>query len=115
MGGKTHATSHLMSSFFPNQCSTLLYNFTNAPSTQAQEAILYAATYLPYQPEWSAVSHTNHSSLWVRIPFTAAVVYSREILWVHLAVEPISAIIPNLPLNVWYLDEGTLVGSPEDL
>ena len=30
-------------------------------------------------------------------------------------VERIRAEVPGLTLNVWYLDDGTLMGSPEDL
>ena len=30
-------------------------------------------------------------------------------------VERIRAEVPGLTLNAWYLDDGTLMGSPEDL
>ena len=33
----------------------------------------------------------------------------------HPIVERIKREVPNLLVNVWYLDDGTLCGSPEDL
>ena len=36
-------------------------------------------------------------------------------LSLHPLVEHIKAEVPGLALNAWYLDDGTLVGSPEDL
>ena len=36
-------------------------------------------------------------------------------LSLHPLVERIKADAPGLALNAWYLDDGTLVGSPEDL
>ena len=36
-------------------------------------------------------------------------------LTLHPIVECIRAEVPDLALNAWYLDEGTLVGSPENL
>ena len=36
-------------------------------------------------------------------------------LTLHPLIEKIKTEVPNLPLNVWYLDDGTLMGSPEEL
>ena len=54
--------------------------------------------------------------------FTAAVVCSRWIHWparfaltLHPIIKRIKAEVPFLALNAWYLDDGTLVGSPGDL
>ena len=33
----------------------------------------------------------------------------------HPLIEKISAEVPGLSLNAWYLDDGVLVGQPEDL
>ena len=65
----------------------------------------------------------SHSYSWVRPLSAVVVVCSRGIVWahsvlpltIHLLIDKIKAELPGLTLNVWYLDDGTLMGHPDDL
>ena len=77
---------------------------------------------LPFLLGLNHVISVNPSFTWVRTPFSAAVVRSREIHWVlwglpclSIHFERMNVEVPGLALNAWYLDDGILFGSPEDL
>ena len=120
-----HATSQLMSSIPPHQGWTLLLDFSNAfncidrgsmfaeirrriPSLSAWMESCYSS-----QPLLYLGSNTIHSCSGVQQgdplgPLGFA-------LTLHPLVERIKAEVPNLVLNAWYLDDGTLMGCPDDL
>ena len=120
-----HSVSQLMSSETPEHCWTLLLDFSNAFNSINRESMFVEVrrASLLCQRGWSSVTPPNLFSTWVQTPSTAAVGCSKRTLLdplgfslaLHPVVEHIRTEVPGLVLNAWYLDDGTLMGSPEDL
>ena len=121
-----HATSHLLSSLPDEQHWTLMLDFTNAFNNISREAMFVEfRSCLPGPSAWMESCYscqpflhlgkdTIHSCCGVQQgdplgPLGFA-------LTLHPIVERIKAEVRyTLALNAWYLDDGTLIGSPKDL
>ena len=73
----------------------------------------------PWQLGWSRVTLASPYSIWAMTHFAAVVGYKKGPLGFALTLQPLieklKASVAGLGLNVWYLDDGTLMGSPGDL
>ena len=120
-----HATSHLMSSSPADQHWTLLLDFSNAFNNISREAMFMELRQrLPGLSVWMESCYSCQPFLHLGedcIHSCCGVQQGDPLgplgfaLTLHPIVERIKAEVPGLALNVWYLDDGTLVGSPEDL
>ena len=120
-----HATSHLMSSFPTDQRWTLLLDFSNTFNSVDPEAMFAEfREHIPSLSAWmeSCYSCQPHLLLGKETIRSCCGVQQGDplgplgfALTLHPIVERIQAEVPGLTLNAWYLDDGTLAGSPEDL
>ena len=116
-----HATNRLMSSLPDKDGWTLLLDFTNAfYSISCQTMFWEFRRHLPGLSAWMESCYSGqpllllgkdiiHSCCGVQLgPLGFA-------LTLHPIIKRIRAEVPSLALNAWYLDDGTLVGSTQDL
>ena len=120
-----HATSHLTSSLPDEQCWTLLLDFSNAFNNISREAMF--VEFRRRLPGLSACMESCYSCQPLLHLGTNSIRSCCGVqqgdplgplgfgLTLHPIVERIKAEVPTLALNAWYLDDGTLVGSPGDL
>ena len=120
-----HFVSQLMSSETPEHCGTLLLNFSNAFNSinrepmfvEVRRRISSLSAWMEFCYSSLPLLHlglkTIHSCCGVQqgdplgpLGFSLAL---------HPAIKCIRTEVPGLILKAWYLDEGTLMGSPEDL
>ena len=120
-----HATSHLMSSLPNKQRWSMQLDFINAFNNINREA-MYAEVrhHLPGLSAWMEACYSCQPLLHLgtnSIHSCCGVQQGDPLgplgfaLTLHPIVEHIKAEVPTLALNAWYLDDGILVGSPEDL
>ena len=120
-----HSVSHLTSSAPPQQRWVLLLDFRNAFNSINRESMFGEfRRRIPSLSPWMESCYSSQPPLY----FGSNTIYSRcgvqqgdplgplgFSLTLHPMVERIRAEVPGLTLNAWYLDDGTLMGSPEDL
>ena len=109
-----HATSHLMATSPTNHRWSLLLDFSNAFNNISRESMFVEIR--RHIPSLSVrmeacyscqpLLHLGENSIHSCRGFA---------LTLHPIVEHIKAKVPGLALNTWYLDDGTLIGHPEDL
>lgn len=105
-----HAVSTHLSSYSTDCCWTLLLDFCNAFNS--------IAMFHEFHKHISSLSSWIEASLDGQL-FLAQLLHNKGIpyghlgfaLTLHLIIERIQAKVPNLDLNIWYLDYGTLIGS----
>ena len=120
-----HATSQLMSSLPDEECWTLLLDFTNAFNNISREAMFVEfRRHLPGLFAWRESCYScqpllrlgkdSIRSCWgvQQGDPLGLLVFA---LTLHPIIERIKVEVPTLALNAWYLDNGTLVGSPGDI
>ena len=120
-----HATRQLMTSLPDEQRWTLLLDFTNAFNNISREAMFVEfRRRLPGLSAWMESCYSGQPLLHLGkdIIHSCCGVQQGDplgplgfALTLHPVVERIKAEVPALALNAWYLDDGTLVGSPGDL
>ena len=109
----------------PDASWTLLVDFSNAFNCIDRSRMLQEVrAQIPSLSPWMECCYGNHSLLHlqdVSIHSCCGVQQGDPLgpLGFALALQPIieqiSSRVPNLKVNAWYLDDGTLVGSPSDL
>ena len=120
-----HATSHLMSSSPAEHSWTLLLDFSNAFNSICREAMFVEfRQHIPSLSAWMESCYSCQPILLFgkdSIHSCCGVQQGDPLgplgfaLTLHPIIERIKAEVPGLGLNAWYLDDGTLVGPPEDL
>ena len=120
-----HAASHLMSFSTPSQCWTLLLDFSNAFNSINREAIFVETRRRSSTiSAWMESCYSCQPFLLLgkdSIRSCCGVQQGDPLgplgfaLTLHPRIEKIKAELPGLTLNAWYLDDGTLMGHPEDL
>ena len=120
-----HAASHLMSSSSINQRWTLLLDFSNAFNCINREAMFAEIRHrIPSLSAWMESCYACQPFLLLGTDSICSCVGVQQgdplgplgfALTLHPLIEKIRAEVPGLLLNAWYLDDGTLMGSPEDL
>ena len=120
-----HATSHLMTTSPDDQCWTLLLDFSNAFNSVSREAIFSEVrSQIPTLSAWMESCYSCQPLLFLgeeSIRSCCGVQQGDPLgplgfaLALHPLAERIKSEVPGLSLNAWYLDDGTLVGSPGDL
>ena len=120
-----HAVSQLTSSSPADQCWTLQLDFFNAFHNINRDAMFVEIRRrIPSISAWMESCYSCQPLLLMgkdSIHSCCSVQQGDPLgplgfaLSLHPLVEPIKAEAPGLALNAWYLDDGTLVGSPEDL
>ena len=120
-----HAASHLMSSSSINQRWTLLLDFSNAFNCINREAMFAEIRHrIPSLSAWMESCYACQPFLLLGTDSIRSCVGVQQgdplgplgfALTLHPLIEKIRAEVPGLLLNAWYLDDGTLMGSPEDL
>ena len=120
-----HATSQLISSNTPNQQWTLLLDFSNAFNSISREVMFKETRHrIPTIAAWMESCYSCQPRLMFgddSIPSCCGVQQGDPLgplgfaLTLHPLIERLKSEVPELALNVWYLDDGTLVGSPEGL
>ena len=118
-----------MSSTPPDQRRFLLLDFQNAFNSINRESMFEGIRRrIPSLPAWMEVCYSSQPLLHLGLDTicSCCVVQQGDPLGplgfaltlrpvLHPVVKSIKAEVPGLALNAWYLDDGTLVGSPEDL
>ena len=117
-----HATSQLMSSLPDEERWTFLLDFTNAFNNISREAM-----FVEFRRHLLGLSVWMESCYLCQPPLHLGKDSIRSCcgmqqwdplgplgfaLTLHLIIERIKVEVPTLALNAWYLDDGTLVGSP---
>ena len=120
-----YSVSHLMSSGQPDQRWVLLLDFTNAFNTINRNSMFEEfRAHIPGLSAWIESCYSGQPFLHLgsdTILNSCRVQQGDPLgplgfaLTLHPIVEHIRAVVPNLTLNVWYLDDGILVGSPRDI
>ena len=120
-----HATSHLMSSLPDKQRWSLQLDFVNAFNNINREAMFAEFRHrLPGLSAWMEACYSCQPLLYLGTNSLHSCCGVQQgdplgplgfALTLHPIVERIKAEVPTLALNAWYLDDGILVGSPEDL
>ena len=120
-----HAVSHLMSSSTPSQCWTLLLDFCNAFNSINREAMFVEIPRRsPTISAWMESCYSCQPFLFLGKDSIRSCYGVQQgdplcplgfALTLHPLIEKIKAELPRLTLNAWYLDDGTLMGHPEDL
>ena len=120
-----HSVSHLMSSGQPDQRWVLLLDFTNAFNTINRNSMFEEfRVHIPGLSAWKESCYSGQPFLHLgsdTILSCYGVQHGEPLgplgftLTLHSNVEHIRAVFPNLTLNAWYLDDGSLVGSPRDI
>ena len=120
-----HATNHLMTSLHDKDCWTLLLDFSNAFNSISRQAMFVEfRRHLPGLSAWMESCYSGQPLLLLGkdIIHSCCGVQQGDplgplgfALTLHPIIQRIKAEISTLALNAWYLDDGTLVGSSEDL
>ena len=120
-----HSVSQLMSSETPEHCWTLLLDFSNAFNSINRESMFVEVRRrIPSLSAWMEFCYSSQPLLYLgsnTIHSCCGVQQGEPLgplgfsLALHPVVERIRMEVPDLVLNAWYLDDGTLMGSPEDL
>ena len=120
-----HAASHLMSSSSINLRWTLLLDFNNAFNRINREAMFGEfCRRIPSLSAWMESCYAGQPFLLLGTDSIRSCCGVQQgdplgplgfALTLHPLIEKIKAEVPSLSLNAWYLDDGTLMGSPEDL
>ena len=120
-----HATSRLMSSLPNNERWTLLLDFTNAFNSISHQAMFAEfRRHLPGLSVWMESCYSGQPLLHLGKDIIHSCCGMQQgdplgplgfALTLHPIVKRIDADVSTLALNAWYLDDGTLVGSPGDL
>ena len=118
-------TPHLMSFSSINQRWTLLLDFSKAFNCINREAMFAEIRHrIPSLSAWMDSCYACQPFLLLRTDSIRSCVGVQQgdplgplgfALTLHPLIEKIRAEVPGLFLNAWYLDDGTLMGSPEDL
>ncbi len=120
-----HATSQLLSSTPDHQSWILMLDFSNAFNTVDRQAMF--AEFRNHFPSLSAWVESCYSGQPLLHLDTDTIFSCRGVqqgdplgplgfaLALHPIVERIKSEVPSLTLNSWYLDDGTLAGTPEAL
>ena len=113
-----HGTSQLMALLPESQRWTLLVDFANAFNSVDREAMFVAFRHcLPGLSAWMESCYSCHPILRMgnEVIHSCCGVQQGDplgplgfSLTLHPIIERIKAEVPSLPLNVWYLDDGTL-------
>ena len=120
-----HAASNLMSSSLPRHRWTLLLDFSNAFNCINWEAMFVETrNRIPTLSAWIEACYSCQPFLFMgkeTIRSSCGVQQGDPLgplgfaLSLHPLIEKIRDEVPGLSLNAWYLDDGTLMGHPEDL
>ena len=120
-----HATNRLMSSLPDNDRWTLLLDFTNAFNSISRQTMFGEfRRHLPGLSAWMESCYSGQPLLLLGkdIIHSCCGVQQGDplgplgfALTLHPIIKRIRAEVPSLALNAWYLDNGTLVGSTQDL
>ena len=119
-----HSTSQLMSSTPPDQRWFLLLDFQNAFNSINRELMFEEIRHcIPSPSAWMEACYSQHLlQLHLDTIHSCCVVQQSDslgplgfALTLHPVVERNKAEVPSLTLNAWFLNDGTLVGSPRDL
>ena len=120
-----HATNRLMSSLPNNDRWTLLLDFTNAFNSISRQTMFGEfRRHLPGLSAWMESCYSGQPLLLLGkdIIHSCCGVQQGDplgplgfALTLHPIIKRIRAEVPSLALNAWYLDDGTLVGSTQDL
>ena len=119
-----HSVSHLMSSGQPDQWWVLLLDFTNAFNTINRNSMFEEfRAHIPGLSAWIESCYSGQPFLHLGSDTILSCCGVQDdplgplgfSLTLHPVVKHIRAVVPNLTLNAWYLDDGILVGSPRDI
>ncbi len=121
-----HSTSHLLSSCNdPDQCWCLFLDFSNAFNCISRESMFAEIRQrIPHLAAWMESCYSCQPLLHLgedTIHSCSGVQQGDPLgplgfaLTLQPLLERLQADVSGLRLNVWYLDDGTLMGSPEDL
>ena len=120
-----HTASLLLASKDTNICWTLLLDFSNAFNSVNREAMFTQfRKHIPGLSAWMESCYSGQPLLLLGedIIHSCSGVQQGDplgplgfALTLHLLAKKVKAEVPDLALNIWYLDDGTLMGSPDDL
>ena len=120
-----HATNHLLSSSSSNQSWCLFVDFTNAFNCISREAMFVEIRrHIPPLAAWMESCYSCQPLLHLGNDSLRSCCGVQQgdplgplgfALTLQPLIEKLKASVAGLGLNVWYLDDGTLMGSPGDL
>ena len=120
-----HAISSLISSRNPTPHWTLIFDFSNAFNDISREAMFkQIRRHISSLSAWMESCYSSQALLCLGKDTVLSCCGVQQgdplgplgfALSLHPIVERIRSEVPDLALNAWYLDDGTLVGSPEDV
>ena len=120
-----HSVTHLLASTPPNRSWTLLLDFRNAFNNINRETMFEELRrHVPGVAAWMEACYSTQPLLHLgsySIRSCCGVQQGDPLgplgfaITLQSMVERIKTEVPKLTINSWYLDDGTLMGSPEDL
>ena len=120
-----HATNLLLSSSSSNQSWCLFVDFTNAFNCISREAMFVEIRrHIPPLAAWMESCYSCQPLLYLGNDSLRSCCGVQQgdplgplgfALTLQPLIEKLKASVAGLGLNVWYLDDGTLMGSPDDL
>ena len=122
-----HSASRILEdpNYDPNDCWTLLIDFSNAFNTIDRSSMFQEIrARIPSLSSWLECCYGGRPHLHLEDKYISSCSGVQQgdplgPLGFAVALQPIvdmiNSKVPNLKINAWYLDDGTLVGSPSDL